>query len=51
MVNPVTALPPSGDVLVTGGFISGNRAESTAAVYDPSTALDEHGQFEWFAGW
>lgn len=33
----ITSLLPSGDVFVTGGFISGKRAYSTASLYDPST--------------
>jgi hypothetical protein len=36
-LNVITPVLPSGEVLVAGGFISGNRAESAASIYDPST--------------
>lgn len=44
-LNVITPRLSSGEVLVTSGFISGNRAESAAALYDPST-----GQFTYLNG-
>jgi hypothetical protein len=37
IISPITARLPNGEVFVTGGFASGNRSYSTAALYDPST--------------
>ena len=37
IINTITPRLPSGEVFVTGGFQSGKRAYSTAALYDPST--------------
>ena len=37
ILDTITARLLSGEVLTTGGFVSGNRAYSTAAQYDPST--------------
>jgi hypothetical protein len=44
-LNVITPRLSSGEVLATSGFISGNRAESAAALYDPST-----GQFTYLNG-
>jgi hypothetical protein len=44
-LNVVTPRLSSGEVLATSGFISGKRAESAAALYDPST-----GQFTYLNG-
>ena len=44
-LNVITPRLSSGEVLTTSGFISGNRAESSAALYDPST-----GQFTYLNG-
>jgi hypothetical protein len=37
IINPITPRLLSGEVFVTGGFQSGQRSYSTAALYDPST--------------
>jgi hypothetical protein len=44
-LNVITPRLSNGEVLAISGFISGNRAESAAALYDPST-----GQFTYLAG-
>jgi hypothetical protein len=44
-LNVITPRLSSGEVLATSGFISGKRAESAAALYDPST-----GQFTYLSG-